>query len=578
MSVGSTDDILDPVDEARRLIDALLDGRLSADDALRLERLVCDHVEVQRLYVRYMHLRCSVMSHVGIVDGIILRGTEDERPESPNPRMAETMIMPAITAVEQDEQPPAIYMPPAPPARPPRPSLNWRLVRWSAAAVVALGLATASWWLPGRQKPAGPTQVVAQPSAPPPVCELVAEVNARWVDGSQTPAGNLAPGTSLALASGIVQLQFTDGASVIVEGPAQLTIDSGAAMSLLTGKVVATVPGGGFVVNTPTATVTDLGTEFAVGAEASGPTQVHVFNGRVQAAARPRGATQGGTVRVLATDQSADVSAQAVALTADRGLGFVRSGEFDARLKAARGSGYDRWRAFGYQLRRDPALVAYYTFEQHPAIPTALANTAAGGSPADGTLKNVQWTQGRFPGKTAVQVADPTADIKVTIPGRFTSITLWAWVKPGPIPSSGYAGLLLSDGWPGPGRLHWDIGSGRSLNLALSSSAKNKAIRSHSPSNAVPPASNDWVFLASVYEQDGTLRSYRDGRPFGPPIAGEAMEFGIGPAHVGNWDTYLQRPLAIDDRHFGGTFDEMGVLSRPMTDAEIMQLYSAGRP
>ncbi|HEY2589000.1 MAG TPA: LamG-like jellyroll fold domain-containing protein [Tepidisphaeraceae bacterium] len=577
MNVGSADENLDPVEEARRLIDALLDGRLSPEGARRLQDLVCDHADVQRLYVRYMHLRCSIVSHVGVIDGILLRETDDDRLESPHAGMAETMVMPAIKAVDEDEEPPAIYVPPAPPARRPRPSLNWRLVRWSAAAVVALGIATSAWRLLGRQKPAGPTQVVAQPSAPPPVCNLVAAVNARWADGSPKPAGHLAPGTSLALASGIVQLQFTDGASVIVEGPAQLTTDSATAMSLLTGKVVATIPGGGFVVNTPTATVTDLGTEFGVGAEANGPTQVHVFKGRIQAAPRRQGGTQGEAPRVLANDQSADVSGKTVALTADQGLGFVRSAEFDARLKAAHGSAYDRWRAFGYQLRRDPALVAYYTFEKDPTRPAVLPNTAATGSISDGIITNVQWTEGRFPGKTAAGFADAKADIKVTIPGHFTSITLWVWVKPGSIPSGGYAALLLSDGGPDPDRLHWDISADRSLNLSgLPSPADKQVMRS--AANAVPAASNDWVFLANVYDRDGTLRTYRNGRPFGPPLASKAIELGIGPAHIGNWDAYLKNPLPTDDRHFGGTFDELGVLSRPMTDAEILQLYSAGRP
>lgn len=581
MSIGSTDDNLGPLEEARRLIDALLDGRLSDEGAHRLECLVCDHVDVQRLYVRYMHLRCGIVSHAGIIDGILLRGMDEERPESPHAELADAMVMPAITAAEPDEQPPAIYVPPAPPARRPRPPLNRRLVRWSAAAaaVVALGLAITAWRLVTRRTPAGPTQVVAvQPlAAPPPVCRLVAEVNAQWADGSPKSAGDLAPGTPLTLASGIVQLQFTDGASAIIAGPAQFTVESAGAMSLLAGKVVATVAGGGFVVNTPTATVTDLGTEFGVGADANGSTQVHVFNGRVQAAPRPQGGTQGGPARVLATNESANVSAEAVALTADRGLGFIRSGEFDARQKAAQGSAYDRWRALGYQLRRDPALVAFYTFEKDPARPALLPNTSATGSISDGSLNNVQWTQGRFPGKSAAAFSDPKADIKVTIPGHLTSITLWAWVKPGPIPSGGYAALLLSDGGPDADRLHWDIAADRSLNLSGLTSPSDKQVM-RSVSNAVPAASNNWVFLANVYDRDGTLRSYRDGRPIGSPVASKPIELGIGPAHIGNWDAYLKNPLPTNDRHFGGVFDELGVLSRPMTDAEIFQLYAAGRP
>src|SRR5439155_20137562 len=88
------------------------------------------------------------------------------------------------------------------------------------------------------------------------------------------------------VAAGCAEVTFAKGARVIVEGPVRFTVDSPTEMSLATGKLAATVAGGGFIVRTPAATVTDLGTEFGVDATADGATHVEVFTGRVEAALR----------------------------------------------------------------------------------------------------------------------------------------------------------------------------------------------------------------------------------------------------------------------------------------------------
>jgi hypothetical protein len=70
---------------------------------------------------------------------------------------------------------------------------------------------------------------------------------------------------------------------MIMEGPATFTIQSPNAVFLDSGKLAASIPGGGLVVNTPTARLTDLGTEFGVAVGGDG-TQIEVFSGKVQTA------------------------------------------------------------------------------------------------------------------------------------------------------------------------------------------------------------------------------------------------------------------------------------------------------
>ncbi len=100
----------------------------------------------------------------------------------------------------------------------------------------------------------------------------------------------LSIGQSLAMgdfeiATGRVGLSFADGAQLVVDGPAKLSLLSPSRARLWSGKAAAHVPEGaqGFTVETPTVEVVDLGTEFGVSVDATGVSDVHVFRGEVEA-------------------------------------------------------------------------------------------------------------------------------------------------------------------------------------------------------------------------------------------------------------------------------------------------------
>jgi hypothetical protein len=266
---------------------------------------------------------------------------------------------------------------------------------------------------------------------------------------------------------------------------------------------------------------------------------------------------------------------------ADRGLEFVRSDEMAARVKASGGTAYDRWRAFGYAIRRDPALVAYYTFERDTGRPNVLANTApAAASGGDGTIEGAQWADGRFASKTALHFQNPNDRVKVNIPGRLRSVTLWAWVKVEALAKGQRkVALLLSDNWQKPGVLHWNVFDTGAVDLGMFPFAGQQMIRTGQPGAVPVPSGGGWVFVACTCDTDGTMRVYRDGQRVGPPVAGQPAEFEIGAAQIGNWDRHYYNSNTVrDDRHFHGTFDELGVLSRAATDDQIRQIYEAGRP
>ena len=110
-------------------------------------------------------------------------------------------------------------------------------------------------------------------------------------------------GDKLLLASGLMEIAYDTGARVILEGPCTYTIESTSGGFLTVGKLTAKLEKNGkhtdltsrspslpvskspslsFFVRTPTAIVTDLGTEFGVDVSQAGVTETHVFRGKVR--------------------------------------------------------------------------------------------------------------------------------------------------------------------------------------------------------------------------------------------------------------------------------------------------------
>jgi ferric-dicitrate binding protein FerR (iron transport regulator) len=69
------------------------------------------------------------------------------------------------------------------------------------------------------------------------------------------------------LLKGLIELNYSSGARLIVSGPATFELLSESRVRVERGRVTAHMPtirSRGFVVETPTAVATDLGTEFAI--------------------------------------------------------------------------------------------------------------------------------------------------------------------------------------------------------------------------------------------------------------------------------------------------------------------------
>src|SRR5690606_34293963 len=98
-------------------------------------------------------------------------------------------------------------------------------------------------------------------------------------------AGAIQPGEILEMESGRVELTLSQGVTLQIDGRSRWAIEAGNRATLHLGRMVAKVPpqAVGFTVDTPTARVVDLGTEFEVVVNDAGNSSIHVMQGEVLA-------------------------------------------------------------------------------------------------------------------------------------------------------------------------------------------------------------------------------------------------------------------------------------------------------
>src|SRR5205814_7794398 len=89
-----------PLAEAHSLIMALQEEQLAPEQSARLESLVCQHVEVRKLYVKYLHQRSVIASIAQPAEASL----DDSR--TLDDTMVKRAISPAI-CLEEDDAPAA---------------------------------------------------------------------------------------------------------------------------------------------------------------------------------------------------------------------------------------------------------------------------------------------------------------------------------------------------------------------------------------------------------------------------------------------------------------------------------------
>jgi hypothetical protein len=118
------------------------------------------------------------------------------------------------------------------------------------------------------------------------IARIAYQQNAGWSSGPRE-TGDEIDGGIVQLQAGIARLDFSNGATVTLQGPAKFEILAADRTRLHQGVLTVHVPGTaiGFEIETPAIDVVDLGTAFGLAVGFDGETDVCVFEGEVEVSA-----------------------------------------------------------------------------------------------------------------------------------------------------------------------------------------------------------------------------------------------------------------------------------------------------
>jgi hypothetical protein len=267
----------EPSGDLARLTAAMCDGTATHADRDQLERLLANPL-ARKEYVATLRVHAE----------LAWRWRKAPRQIVPRPRPKP--VRPPRRVPENGG------LPEPPTVRAPR----WRVIAGTTlaaciviAALVVIQAIDQGWW----GQPAGG------------LARVVAIDGAAWQPDAAVYANDdaVAAGEMLSLTSGLVEISYADGTAVVLEGPVSFEVRTATDGRLISGRITATLGDSstGFAVHTPSAVITDLGTQFGVEVDATGRTDVRVFEGLVELAASASGGAAAPTR--LAAGNAAEV-------------------------------------------------------------------------------------------------------------------------------------------------------------------------------------------------------------------------------------------------------------------------------
>jgi hypothetical protein len=277
----------------RRLIDAAISGRLSDEELRRLDERLAHDDQALDVYLNYCQLEADLFFHG--------RATLAGRRVLSNIELAEPAAHSLMPAASD-----------APAGRTRRWSTRWFSSLAAAAAMVGLF----AWWSTSH----GEIHAERQPQT---IARYDGGEGAEWL--SETPPAigqNFVEGDSVYLTKGQARISMASGAELLLRAPCFVTLASADSVRLEDGIVTAEVAewGRGFTVFTESLSVVDLGTKFAVSANANGVAEAHVLNGQVRVKPLSKTVAQRGSL-LLSGGEAIRVEADrkpATRLSADR--------------------------------------------------------------------------------------------------------------------------------------------------------------------------------------------------------------------------------------------------------------------
>mgnify|MGYP003634718971 CR=1 FL=1 len=434
-------------------------------------------------------------------------------------------------------------------------------IPWTVAVTsLAACLAFALLWLAGNQN-------AVNEELTPGVAVIESLVGELELDETSRNEGD-SVGPGILELDGYVSLEFYKGARMTVAGPAKLELVDPQRVICHFGKIRANVPAvaKGFTVVTAESEIVDLGTEFAMEVGPTGQTEVHVFDGEVEAYDAERSPdskqllTAGFAVKIKGATDWESIPAELARFDDLEDITQLAEDEEAETLLA--------WKAVNAAAKQDERLIAYYDFEPDPNQRRTLVNQAPSGAKLNGAIVGARHKGGPWPGKQALDFKRPGDRVRVDLPEKHENITLAAWVRIDGLDRT-HSSLMLTDSYD-KGEIHWQFKSDGSLGVGIHhpSGKHNYSEKGFMDLSQI----GQWFHLATVIDQSkGTLSHYLDGKLFAVKELKGDGKLSFGEASIGNWD----QPVSTSNqsvRNFNGRMAELMVFKEAISADEVRRL------
>ncbi len=510
--------------EFERLLGQLSDGSLSELDRKYLSQLLESDRDLRRRYLEYCQMHALLRSEHGLLTAL---ATPADRPEEKAAQSRRAQV---------------------------RTLLSWVLA--VSLLFVAIGVGAVAL---NRQSP---------PVRGAETAVLSKVVGAQFEYGI---AGETVPveGAKLrrgvyTLLTGLVEIEYSSGAVLVLRAPATFDLVDESCVRLEDGQIAAHIPETaiGFKIESPGATVIDMGTDFAVQAVRDKESEVHVFQGEVLVDLH---GDKGKTAEMLRL-----VTGEAARVDFFTGMPSgidLNNQQFLRSLREDAGS-YSQ-----AILDLEPAV--YYRMEPM-GDGTRLIDSSINGADANihlGRGNMPVWTAGKVGAALTLggpaQQSFASATQYPQTQGDTLSVAAWVYAKSRPRWAS------IAKNWAGGdehhGQFHFGLyqDSGELEAHIIDANGKEVVIR-----DKVPLPLNTWHHVAFV--ADGNqLRLYRNGQEVdSQPYQGIHADKRIKALGIGTKLNLLgDKPEELDFNMWDGRLDELAIFNHALSDTDIKHLY-----
>lgn len=533
--------------ELHELLDGLVENNLSPAKRARLEQWIVESDEVRRRYIYFMDMSSSL---VHFAEELISDETSEEK---------------GLSAGE-------------------------KIVRFVRPVALIAALLVAGFYLPrtfvdddrdsrgidlssdssiGANAPEG---VIVDS-----VAVLTKAVGVEWSDEAEIKPelGNTLEPCKLKLKSGLAQIEFLQGSTVVLEGPVEFEVINPNGGELLFGKLRASVPqvATGFSIEVPNGKIIDLGTEFGLHVHEGGSTEVFVYKGRVLY--EGLAGEDEGVFREIAGGESIFIDPYGYPRWVEMPTEpFMGKAELAYRSMEESQRRYSAWVQMSQEIARNPNTRLYFTFDNQDDWSRVLLDASTSSkTPSNGAVIGCKWEEGRWSGKGALAFKRDNDRVRLNLPGQLSSATLAAWIKIDDLPQS-IAPIICAEPLS-LGAACWSINKRGQLALRVKSA---KGFNLYESAVAFGKERvGRWTHIATTLDSESKMiRHYVNGRSFSHEKMVDLVPLSFEKSLLGHG--HLNDMPKKDGIALRGSIDEFVLFEEAYQEEEIRRIYEIGRP